>query len=177
MKTVAVYGGAIVAPESDDYAATFAVGKALAEAGYAVMTGGYSGVMEAASRGASEAGGHVIGVTTERIESLRGAKINQWVVDEIRHPTLRERLMHLVLEADAYVVMPGGLGTLNELVTVWELIRVGDIPRRPLIGYGPFWREVLAPFMDTPYVQNSMIELIQFVQTPQAMIEALNAQE
>lgn len=162
----------MVQPYEADYIVSYEVGKALAEAGFAVMTGGYAGIMEAVSRGAAEAGGHVIGVTTARIEEFRGHKIkpNQWVVDEIRHPTLRERLMHLVLEADAYVCMPGGLGTLHELITVWELMRVGDIPSRPLICYGNYWREMLAPLRESQFIVKSAWEIPQFVQSPQDVV-------
>jgi uncharacterized protein (TIGR00730 family) len=175
MKTVAVYGSSMAQPDAAAYIAAYEVGKALGEAGYDVMTGGYNGVMEAASKGAAEAGGHVIGVTTARIEEFRGEghRANRWVVDEIRHPTLRERLMHLILEADAYVVMPGGLGTLNELVTVWELMRVGDIPPRPIVVYGDHWRAMLETLHETPYVATSSWRFLAFADTPQGVIDHL----
>lgn len=175
MTTIAVYGSSMVQPGEDPYIASYEVGKALANAGYAVMTGGYAGVMEAVSRGASEAGGHVIGVTTARIEEFRGnaVKPNQWVVDEIRHPTLRERVMHLVLEADGYVCMPGGLGTLNELVTVWELMRVGDIPTRPLVCYGSYWQDMLATLYESRYITKASWGMLRFAQTPDAVVELL----
>jgi uncharacterized protein (TIGR00730 family) len=176
MKTVAVYGSSLAQSHEPDYIAAYDVGKALGGAGFAVMTGGYKGVMEAVSRGASEAGGHVIGVTTARIEEFRGGDLrpNRWVVDEIRHPTLRERLMHLILEADAYVVMPGGLGTLNELVTVWELMRVNEIPRRPLVCYGPYWRDMLAGLNGNPYLHAGSWEMLAFIETPAEVVSALN---
>ena len=163
-------------PGSAEYEDSFQVGAALGAAGYTVMTGGYAGVMEAASKGASEAGGHVIGVTTGKIEAFRGGatKPNQWVVDEIRHATLRERLMHLVLEADGYVCMPGGLGTLHELVTVWELMRVGDIEKAPLICYGKYWDTMLAQMYDSPFIKRTSWDLLEFVDNPDEMIEILN---
>ncbi len=176
MKTIAVYGSSATLPGEKDYEDSLAVGAALAQAGYAVMTGGYAGVMEAASRGAHEAGGHVIGVTTETIENFRGGNLkrNQWVVDEVRHPNLRERLMHLILSADAYVIMPGGLGTLNELVSVWELMRVNEIPQRAIICYGDYWRTMLALMQDSRYIHEDSWSMLQFVDTPAQMIKALS---
>lgn len=175
IKTVAVYGSSIVQSHEADYIAAYQVGKLLAQAGYNVMTGGYAGVMGAASQGAAEVGGHVIGVTTTAFDNGRGDgfKANQWVVDEIRHPTLRERLLHLVLEADAYVVMPGGLGTLHELITVWELMRVGDIPRRPLICYGTYWDDMLEPIRHSPYIRKEAWQLLLYAHQPQDVIELL----
>ncbi len=178
MKAVAVYGSSMVQADQPDYVATYAVGKALAEAGYAVMTGGYAGVMEAASKGAHDVGGHVIGVTTSVFKNGRGDGFtpNQWLVDEIRHETLRERLLHLVLEADAYVCMPGGMGTLHELITVWELMRAGDIPTRPLLCYGGYWRDMLAPMRQSLYIRPNSWEMLRFVNTPQAIINELAVQ-
>jgi uncharacterized protein (TIGR00730 family) len=175
MKVIAVYGSSATQPGDADYESSLVVGRALAEAGFSVMTGGYAGVMEAASRGAHEAGGHVIGVTTDAIEAFRGGDLrpNQWVVDEVRHATLRERVAHLILHADAYVIMPGGLGTLHELVSVWELMRVGDIPQRPIICYGQYWREMLRSLIDSPYISPTYWEILTFVDTPAQMIEAL----
>lgn len=177
MKTIAVYGSSGVKPGELHYEEALAVGTALAQAGFAVMTGGYAGVMEAASRGASEAGGHVVGVTTDRIEAFRGGTLrpNRWIVDEIRLPTLRERLMHLILHADGYVIMPGGLGTLNELVSVWELMHVGDIPTRAILCYGGYWRDMLASLRTSPYLPSDLWAKLTFVDSPQGMIEALRA--
>lgn len=175
MKTIAVYGSAMVKPGHADYVSAYEVGKALGAAGFAVMTGGYAGVMGAASKGAAEAGGHVIGVTTKAIEELRGPEIqaNEWLVENVRYDTLHDRLMHLVRDADGYVIMPGGLGTLTELAMVWELMRVRDIPSRPIICYGAYWRNMLANLHASPYVRQTDWALFTFVTSPQDVVEAL----
>ena len=162
-------------PGEPDYESSVEVGQTLAKAGYAVMTGGYAGVMEAVSKGAASVNGHVIGVTTETIEVFRGGgiRINEWVTDEVRHPSLQERVAHLILEADGYVAMPGGLGTLHELVSVWELIRVGDVPKRPVICYGKYWEEMLASLRQTPYIPQPAWDVLRFVHSPQEMLVAL----
>lgn len=175
MRTIAVYGSAGVAADSQEYAIAREVGRALGKAGYAVMTGGYNGVMAAASEGAAEAGGQVIGVTTGAIERLRHnlKGPNPWVTDEIRHDLLSDRIMHLVREADGYVVMPGGLGTLTELAMAWELVRAKELPRRPLVVYGTYWRDLLQPLRDSPYIRDAAWDVIAFADDTESMLAAL----
>lgn len=173
-KIVAVFGSSAVKPHELDYVAAYDLGKTLAINDYTVMTGGYSGVMEAISRGASQEGGNVIGVTSEAIEAIRdGIQPNRWVAVEVRHKTLRDRLMYLITEADAYVVMPGGLGTLTEVVLVWELMRVGEISRRPIVCFGDYWGEMLVGLRYSQYIQSQMWDYITFVDTEQELLEAL----
>ncbi len=172
-KIIAVYGSATVEPDHEHYQAAQTVGRALAQAGYSTMTGGYGGIMEAASRGAAEAGGHVIGVTCEQIELIRPRPANQWVREEVKYATLNERLNHLVQKADGYIVMPGGLGTLNELVLVWELMRVEEIPVAPILCFGKFWRATLSDFMSNPYLPARYHDLITFFDRPEQVITSL----
>ena len=113
-KIISVFGSSAPPPGSADYEAARMVGHLLARAGFAVQTGGYSGTMAAASQGASEAGGHVIGVTSAQIERFRPTPPNQWVVEEIKCQTLHERQLHLISNCHGAIVMPGGIGTLAE---------------------------------------------------------------
>lgn len=175
MKTVAVYGSSMAQPGEPSYEATVQVGKVIADAGYAVISGGYAGLMEAASRGAASGDGQVIGVTTAILKDLRGAQPNQWLTEEIHYPTMRERLMHLILEPDAHVVMPGGIGTLAELIMVWELVRVNELPPRPIILYGAYWGDLLAPMRDLPYFHASSWALLETADTPTAVIQLIQA--
>ncbi|MBI4316022.1 MAG: LOG family protein, partial [Chloroflexi bacterium] len=109
MKIVSVYGSSAPADGSAAYAEAMGIGRQLAEAGFTVATGGYRGVMEAASRGAATAGGHVIGVTCSLLENWReGLSANAWVKDVIKFGSLRERLYHLVEFCDAAVALGGG---------------------------------------------------------------------
>lgn len=174
MKKVSVFGSSMVRPGDADYDEAVAVGRALARGGYAVMTGGYGGIMEAVSKGAHSENGHVIGVTTEQIESIRASRVNNWVIEHIPYPRLIERLNHLVREADAYVVMPGGVGTLGELTLAWEYMRVGELPLRPLICYGDLWRRVIGTFMDDRYVPRSHQAIVKFATTPEQVLTHLN---
>ena len=175
MKIISVFGSSVPASHEADYVDAQNIGRALGEAGYTVMTGGYMGVMEAASRGAAEAGAHVIGVTCKQILSIRpGAKANPWVKEEILCDTLNERLHHLITQADGCVVMPGGVGTLNEMVLAWELMRVNAIRQVPIICYGDFWAKVIQPFVASSYyVPSHHQDMIQFVDTPKRAVELL----
>jgi len=106
---VSVFGGSQPKEGDAAYAEAREVGRLLAERGHTVLTGGYIGTMEAVSRGAHEAGGHVIGVTCEDIEAWRKVKANSWVKEEIRKKTLVERLHTLIHESDAAFASPAAL--------------------------------------------------------------------
>lgn len=110
---IAVFGGASVRPDDVVYTETLRLGKMLGGHGFTVLTGSYIGVMEAASRGANEAGGHVVGMSCAEIENWRQVKPNRWVLEEHHYETLRERLFALIDGCDAAIVMPGGVGTLS----------------------------------------------------------------
>src|SRR5512143_4181559 len=109
---VSVFGGSQPKQGDAAYAEALELGKLLAERGHTVLTGGYIGTMEGVSRGANEAGGHVIGVTCEDIEAWRPTRANRWVIEEIRKKTLMERLHALIHESEAALALPGGPGTL-----------------------------------------------------------------
>jgi uncharacterized protein (TIGR00730 family) len=111
MKTVTIFGSALPAPSSAAYREAQRLGRLLAEAGYSVCNGGYAGLMEASARGAREAGGHTIGITC----SVWPRPANPHIVEEVRTRNFPERLMTLIERGDAYIVLPGGTGTLAEL--------------------------------------------------------------
>lgn len=143
MKYIAIFGGAETKPGEKIYQDAYELGKLLAESGYIVLNGGYMGVMEAVSKGAVECGGHVIGVTCDEIETWRPVAPNPWIREEIRFPTLRQRLFALIDRCDAAIVFPGGIGTLGELVLMWSQLLIGAIPTRPLIVIGDEWNNFL----------------------------------
>jgi len=146
-KIASVFGGAAPRPGTPAYEDARQLGELLARSGWTVATGGYSGVMEAVSRGANEAGGHVVGVTCELIENWRGLRANAWVREEIKFPSLRERLYHLVEFCDAALALPGGIGTLSEIALTWSLLQTGEIRRKPLVVVGRMWGETLSAFI------------------------------
>lgn len=173
MKVIAVYGSSRITPADPEYAEALTVGRLLGEAGFAVMTGGYAGVMEAASRGAAEAGAKVIGVTTSAIEAIRPQRANQWVTEEIMHHRFSQRVDYLVRSADGFVAMPGGIGTLHEIVAVWEFMRIGEIPQGPIVCYGPYWEAVLTPLINNRYTHPDYLPLLRFAHTPEDVVQAV----
>ncbi|NPV56306.1 MAG: hypothetical protein HPY76_06515, partial [Anaerolineae bacterium] len=112
---VTIFGGAAPKPGEPAYLEAERLGRLLAQQGDTVLTGGYIGTMEAASKGAADADGHVIGVTCEEIESWRLVAPNAWVTEERRFEKLSDRLQELVLACDAAIALPGGVGTLAEI--------------------------------------------------------------
>ena len=146
MKTITVFGGSLPKPGSQAYQDAQRLGSLLASMGFAVQTGGYIGTMEAISRGASEAGGHVIGVTCDEIESWRPVAPNQWVKEQKRCSTLRERLYRLIDECEAAIALPGGIGTLAEVALTWAELQIHPDIQKPLILVGLGWEETLGSF-------------------------------
>jgi uncharacterized protein (TIGR00730 family) len=167
---ISVFGSSAPVPGSAAYDEAREVGRLLAEAGFAVATGGYSGTMTAVSQGAADAGGHVIGVTSDQIEQFRNLGPNQWVKEEIRYRTLQERLLHLVENNAGMIVLPGGIGTLSEMALAWSFLQVGEIEQRPLTLLGPTWQETIAVFNQTNIVRPEHMQLLHFAETPQAAV-------
>ena len=138
-KIVAVFGSSRPLERDADYAEARELGRQLAERGFAVCSGGYGGVMEAASRGAKEAGGKTYGVTAEFF--ARGA--NEWIDVEVRKKTWEERLFELIRLADGFAVCKGGTGTLVELAVVWEMLNKSVMTGKPIAVVGHFWQPIL----------------------------------
>jgi hypothetical protein len=175
-KIISVFGSSAPLPGSADYEMARAVGRLLAQASCAVQTGGYCGVMEAASRGAYEAGGHVIGITSAQIEQFRPTPPNRWVKEEIKQQTLRARLLYLVDNCHGAVVMPGGIGTLSELSLMWSFIQVGEIAPRPIVAVGGLWQRTLAAFADESYIKPAHRQLITLARTADEAVKKLLTQ-
>ncbi len=146
MKIITVFGGSLPKPGSQAYQDAQRLGSVLASAGYAVQTGGYIGTMEAVSRGASEAGGHVIGVTCDEIENWRPVAPNQWVKEQKRCSKLRERLYRLIDECEAAIALPGGIGTLAEVTLTWSEMQIHPEEQKPLIIIGLGWEKTFGTF-------------------------------
>ncbi len=179
MHTVTIFGGSQTTPGEPGYEAARRLGRLLAEAGWTVMTGGYMGTMEAASRGANEAGGHVIGVTCDEIEAYRQVGHNAWVKEERRYATLRERIHALIEASDAAMALPGGPGTLAEVSSMWNHLLIGAVLPRPLILIGPGWHETFELFFRnfSTYIPAAQLRWLQFAPDVDAAVNLLNHQQ
>lgn len=168
---VTVFGGARVTSDSHLYADSLELGRRLAEAGYIVATGGYTGTMEAVLRGAREAGAHTVGYTCATFE--RDFQSNPWVVEERKTAVLSARIQRLAEESDAFVVVHGGLGTLAELALVWNMLLAGELPAKPLVVVGPEWPKVINAVHAETQMGPSALRLLTLVETPEEAVERL----
>jgi uncharacterized protein (TIGR00730 family) len=174
---ITVFGGANPGAGSPAYEEAYQLGRLLAQAGHTVLTGGYLGTMEAVSRGANEAGGHVIGVTCSEIEAWRKVKANAWVKEEWAFPTLRLRLFALIDNCAAAIALPGGAGTMTEIALTWNSLIIGAISPRPLILVGEGWRATFAQYFAqlSDYVFEHHRALLTFAPDVEAAVRALDA--
>ncbi len=144
---VSVFGSARSAPDSPECELAQRLGAALARAGYAVITGGGPGVMEAANRGCTEAGGLSVGLGIE-LPFEQG--INEWVDVGIDFRYFFVRKTMFVKYAQAFVVLPGGLGTMDELFEALTLVQTEKVTRFPVVMMGKdYWSGLIAWMRET----------------------------
>lgn len=170
---VTVFGGADPKPMDLQYQDALHLGQLLGTAGHTILTGGYMGTMEAVSRGAAEAGGHVIGVTSDETESWRPAEPNAWVKEQLRFASARERLFALIDNCDAAIALPGGAGTLAEIAVLWKHLLTTS--PRPLILVGLGWQEIFDALFNVfpDHAPPSHQAILSFTPTVQAAFDRL----
>ena len=150
MIVIAVFGSSATTPGDPEYSIGERCGRLLAEAGMAVATGGYGGLMEAVSAGAASMSGHVIGVTAPSVFPGR-ASGNEHLTVETRAASLLERIQELGEGSDASIALPGSLGTATELMVAWNLAyvaRFADRKAKPVVAVGAAWGK-LVPLLAT----------------------------
>ena len=146
-KAVSVFGSARTPPDHPEYASGRALGSALARAGFAVITGGGPGSMEAVNRGASEAGGISVGLG---IELPFEQRLNDWVDVGLNFRYFFARKTMFVKYAQAFVILPGGFGTLDELFEALTLVQTRKVTRFPVILFGTdYWSGLIGWIRDT----------------------------
>jgi hypothetical protein len=152
---VTVFGSARFPEGHPHYALARQLGASLARAGFTVMTGGGPGIMEAANRGAREVGGRSVGCNIELPqEQLPNPYLDRWIT--FRHFYVRKVM--LVKYSYAFVAMPGGFGTLDEIFETAVLIQTGKIRDFPLVLMGQeFWQPLL-DFIETRLVRDGVID-------------------
>ncbi len=161
---IAVYGSSTIHPGDAAWQLAHNLGRELGLAGAAVMTGGYCGAMEACSQGAHEAGGHVVGVTVELFEHR--SPVNRWVHERVHTDQLYQRLEYLVEKATGFIVLPGSIGTLNELFLTWTLVSVSGRPPAPIVLLGAHWERFLESLHDPDLVRPELFRFVQYAATP-----------
>ncbi|OJX47353.1 MAG: hypothetical protein BGO78_17985 [Chloroflexi bacterium 44-23] len=172
---ITIFGGSSPLAGSQEYQFAYQLGALLAEDGHTIITGGYTGIMEAASRGATEASGHVIGITCDEIENWSKRKPNGWVGEEWRLSTLNERLSRLIDSCDAAIALPGGPGTLVEIALMWNRMQINSSPPRPLILVGSGWKNVFETFFSeqSKYIYSDSQQFLSFAETYEEILALL----
>jgi uncharacterized protein (TIGR00730 family) len=169
---VSVFGSARTRPEEPEYAIGMAVGRGLADAGYAVITGGGPGIMEAANRGASEAGGLSVGLGIE-LPFEQG--LNDWVDLGVNFRYFFARKTCFVKYSQGFVVLPGGFGTFDELFESLTLVQTHKVTEFPIVLVGTeYWRGLLdwlrGPVLDMGTISPQDLDLIELVDDAESAV-------
>jgi uncharacterized protein (TIGR00730 family) len=172
---ISVFGSARTPRDSAEYALAHDVGRALADAGYAVITGGGPGSMEAANKGACDAGGTSVGLG---IELPFEQSINEWVDIAVHFRYFFARKTCFVKYAQGFVIMPGGIGTLDELFEALCLVQTQKITAFPIVLVGrEYWGGLIDWLSSTLVAEGKAspedMDLVQLADTPDEVIGLL----
>jgi uncharacterized protein (TIGR00730 family) len=170
-KRITVFGGSRCGPDSEEYQEAIKLGRGLAEGGFEVCTGGYSGIMEAISRGAREAGGHVIGVTMQQFKSAPNKYLNKIEPSA----DFYARLQTLIGESAGYVALRGGMGTVTEVSLVWNKLTTGILSPRPLVLLGNCWVRAMECLRQQLVISDEDLSHLSFVPGSEEAISLLRA--
>jgi uncharacterized protein (TIGR00730 family) len=172
---VTLFGSARTPPDSPHYRLAETIARQLSDAGFSVVSGGGPGIMEAANKGAYQGRSPSVGLNIQ-LPREQQANAYQDISQTFRHFFARKYMF--VRFASAYVVMPGGFGTLDELLEALTLIQTGKSRKIPIIlVHEPFWRGLIDWFRTTLVAEGVIapedIGLIQLIDEPQAVVEAI----
>ncbi len=172
---VSIYGSARLKPNSPYYKLATQIARKLSDAGFAVISGGGPGIMEAANKGAHAGKAPSVGLNIELPHEQSG---NQWQDISLRFRHFFTRKVTFVKNSDAVIVMPGGFGTLDELAEVLTLIQTKKSRHVPIILVGAdFWEGLLAWFKSSlipmGLINPTDIDLMQVIDNPDQVLEAV----
>ena len=172
---VSIFGSARTLPDSPYYQLTETIARRLSDAGFSVVSGGGPGIMEAANRGAFHGKSPSIGLNIQLPHEQR-TNSYQDISQSFRHFFARKYMF--VRFANAYVVMPGGFGTLDELLEALTLIQTGKSRRIPIIlVHTPFWSGLIEWFRSTlvgeGVISPEDVDLIQLIDQPEDVVDAI----
>lgn len=168
-RIVTIFGGSKCAENSEEYREARDLGSRLASAGFTICTGGYLGVMEAASRGARESGGRVYGIVMNQFKG----EPNRYLTDKVATNHFYERLQNLISRSVGFVALRGGMGTVTEVSLVWNKLQTGVIQDRPLVLIGEAWKKVVAAWREYLVVSESDLDHVHFAENAAQAAEVL----
>lgn len=157
-RIITIFGGSKCAKTSPEYREAMELGGRLAEAGFTICTGGYLGIMEAASRGAREKGGRVFGIVLNQFRH----EPNRYLTDKVATNHFYERLQNLITRSIGFVALRGGMGTVTEISLVWNKLQTGVLAKRPLVLVGECWKPVVDVWKANLAVTESDVNFLDF---------------
>ena len=176
---VAVFGSARTKPDDPEYKAAQETGALLARAGFSVITGGGPGIMEAANRGAFEAGGASVGCN---IELPHEQSSNDYLTLSLKFKYFFVRKMMFVKYSDAFIIFPGGFGTLDELFEALTLIQTHKIRNFPVVLYGSkYWQGMIdwvkGPVLAEAKIAAEDLRLLHMTDSPSEIVEIISRRQ
>jgi uncharacterized protein (TIGR00730 family) len=165
-RIVTIFGGSKCSETDPEYQQARRVGELLAAAGFTICTGGYLGVMEAASRGARDGGGRVLGIVMNQFKG----EPNRYLTDKVATPHFYERLQRLITRSVGFVAIRGGMGTVTELSLVWNKIQTKVIGPRPLVLLGDCWPPIVEQWQKYLAVSDEDVRSLDFAGSPEEAV-------
>jgi hypothetical protein len=170
-KIITVFGSSKPVNSEEQYLTAYKLGKQLALSGFDICTGGFNGIMEAASKGAVEGGAEAIGVTV----NLWNGRTNKYVTKEIICDTLFERIDKLIELGDGFVVLQGGTGTLLELAAVWEYFNKGLLNSKAIACHSKIWNVVVSEMNQQMKLEGRNFEMVKVFETVEEIADYFKA--
>jgi len=165
-RIITIFGGSKCREGDLEFGQALRLGALLANAGFTVCTGGYAGVMEAASRGAHEQGGRVLGITMNQFKS----EPNRYLTEKVPSEHFYERLQRLITRSVGYIALRGGMGTVTEISLVWNKLQTRVLDPRPLVLLGDCWLPVVKEWQRNLAVNDTDVQILDFANTPEEAV-------
>jgi predicted Rossmann-fold nucleotide-binding protein len=168
---LAAFGSSRLKADNPDYTDIVRLSTAIGELGWNGITGGHQGMMAAFSEGIHAGGGHIRGITLERFPTPPENTLSE----EIRAHDFFDRMRIMIEASQAWLVLPGGLGTLAELSMTWDLIAIRVLEPRPLLLYGQMWKPVIDTLAEHLILSmDQAFEAIHICKTHEDVLKALS---
>ena len=177
MKKAVIFGSSAPVEGDSEYNEAYEIGKLLGSMGYDVVSGGYMGTMEAASKGAKESNANAIGVTTK---VLNYADPNKWLDEQIHTEDMFERIKTMMNLGDIFIVLKGSTGTMHEFMAIWDHMSIKLIDKKPVICFGDHWKPVVEKVSETErakeadLIRNGIVRFAENREELKTILEELN---
>lgn len=165
--TITIFGSSLPLENDEEYQDAYHISKKLANAGFNICSGGSMGIMDAVSKAAYEEGREAIGVTV----NIFNSPSSKYLTNEIKCDTLAERLDNLVNIGDAFILLPGGTGTMLELSFIWELMNKNVMDIKPAVCFGEMWKIIVDEMEKRVKTEKRQENLIQYYGDKEKLVD------